>query len=110
ARDVPFDTSVEALVARHAAERPDALAVSDGLERLSYRQLQQRANALAHRLAAAGVGPDSRVALYGNRSARLLTGVLGVLQAGGAYVPIEPQYPVARVAQMVQDSGARWLL
>ena len=65
---------------------------------------------LARRLAAAGVGPEVRVALLAQRSPALIVGLLGILKAGGAYVPLDPSYPAERLAWMLADSGARVLL
>ncbi|HEY4593389.1 MAG TPA: amino acid adenylation domain-containing protein, partial [Thermoanaerobaculia bacterium] len=78
--------------------------------RLTYGELEARANRLARRLQARGVGPGDRVALLLERSAELVVAVLGVLKAGAAYVPIDPAYPAERVAFVRADSGAALLL
>src|SRR5262249_8481489 len=98
------------LVEVQAGRTPDAVAVVFGDERLSYRELNARANRLAHFLIERGVGPDSRVALCLERSFAMVTAVLGVLKASGAYVPLDPGYPRDRLAFMLRDSGARLVL
>jgi amino acid adenylation domain-containing protein len=94
-------------VVRHAAERPDANALVCGDMRLTYRELLTRADRLAARLRAHGVGPDVRVGLLLPRGAEQVVATLGVLRAGGAFVPLEPADPPARLAYLVADSGAR---
>lgn len=96
--------------AQRAAAAPDHLAVVAGAETLSYRELNQRANRLAHYLRARGVGPETRVGICVSRSPAMLTCMLGVLKAGGAYVPLDPLYPAERLAFMIDDSGAALLL
>ena len=88
----------------HARETPDAVAVVSGEEKVSYRELNERANRLARRLRTMGVGPGSLVALYVERSPEMMVGLLGVLKAGGAYVPLDPEYPTDRVAFMLDDA------
>jgi amino acid adenylation domain-containing protein len=89
---------------------PDATAVVRGSTRLSYAELNARANRLARCLRGRGIGPEARVAVCLERSAELLVAILGVLKAGGAYVPLDPAYPANRSQFMIQDSGARLLL
>ncbi|MDH6593497.1 amino acid adenylation domain-containing protein/non-ribosomal peptide synthase protein (TIGR01720 family) [Variovorax sp. TBS-050B] len=93
-----------------AAAHPDAIAVVFGDKALSYRELDARANRLAHRLAGLGVGPEVRVGIAVERSLEMVVGLLGILKAGGAYVPLDPDYPADRLAYMVADSGIRLLL
>ena len=81
-----------------------------GETRLTYGELNRRANQLAHVLRACGVGPDVRVGLCVGRSLELAVGVLGILKAGGAYVPLDPAYPQERLAMMLRASGARLVL
>src|SRR3569623_1639515 len=83
----------------------DAPAVESDGERLSYRELDERANRLAHYLLAQGATPDSRVALCTERGIDFVVGVLATLKAGGAYVPLDPAYPMARLAFMLADSA-----
>ncbi|MDP3718283.1 MAG: amino acid adenylation domain-containing protein [Acidobacteriota bacterium] len=96
-----------------AATRPDAVAVSErrpGGERLSYRQLNERANQLAHFLRRSGIGPEQRVGVHLRRSADLLVALLGTMKAGAAYVPIDPEYPAARRQQIQDDAQIAMLL
>ncbi|MFP2933270.1 amino acid adenylation domain-containing protein, partial [Pyxidicoccus sp. 3LG] len=108
----PFEDGVcihEAFEAQ-ALRTPDAPALRFGQLSLTYRELDARANRLAHELRALGVGPDSRVALCLERSFDLVVGLLGVMKAGGAYVPLDRDYPRERLDFMLQDSGATVLL
>ncbi|ARP74327.1 non-ribosomal peptide synthetase [Streptomyces pluripotens] len=97
-------TTVPALFEAAAAAHPEAIAVAQGTERLTYAQLNARANRLAHTLIAQGVGPESVVALALPRSVDLVVGVLGVLKAGGVYLPLDPNYPAERIAFVVEDA------
>jgi amino acid adenylation domain-containing protein/non-ribosomal peptide synthase protein (TIGR01720 family) len=110
AADFPRDTTVHALFAAQAARTPYAVAVACGGERLSYRQLDERANQLAAYLRRRGVGPEILVGVCTTRSLALVVAVLGVLKAGGAYVPMDPEYPKDRLAFMLEDAGAPVLL
>ncbi|HEX5084319.1 MAG TPA: amino acid adenylation domain-containing protein [Blastocatellia bacterium] len=93
------------------AERtPDHVAVICGPDRISYRQLNDRADRLALRLRRLGVKPEVRVAILAERSIELVVGLLGILKAGGAYVPLDPTYPAERLRAMVEDSAARVML
>ena len=85
---------------------PNALAVQCGSESLTYGELEERANRLAHRLKALGVGPDVPVGICTERNLELPIGILGTLKAGGAYVPLDLSYPRDRLAYMLQDAGA----
>ncbi|MBV9790840.1 MAG: amino acid adenylation domain-containing protein, partial [Chloroflexi bacterium] len=110
AQEVNQDLRVHQLVERQAMQTPDAIAVVFGDETLSYADLDRRANQLAHRLRALGVGPDACVALALERSLDLAVAVLAVLKAGGAYLPLDPTYPEERLRFMLGDSGASVLL
>ena len=101
---------VHAMVSAQAARTPDAAAVEWRGERVTYAELEARANRLAHRLVRMGVEPDARVAVSMERSIDLVVSVLAVLKAGGCYVPVDPSYPADRVAYMLEDSGARVVL
>ncbi|MFI1411259.1 amino acid adenylation domain-containing protein [Streptomyces sp. NPDC020707] len=105
AADVPART-FDALFTERAAATPDAVAVVRGDLELSYREIEERANRLARVLAERGVGPESVVAVALSRSVEWTVAILGVLKAGGAYLPVDPAYPAERVAFMVADSGA----
>jgi acyl-CoA synthetase (AMP-forming)/AMP-acid ligase II/acyl carrier protein len=98
------------LIEAQAKRTPRATAVVFEQETLTYDELDRRANALAHRLVAQGVGPDVTVGLKLERSLELIVGILGILKAGGAYVPIDPSFPAERVAFISEDSGARVVL
>ncbi|WP_284332731.1 amino acid adenylation domain-containing protein, partial [Dyella flagellata] len=89
---------------------PDALAIIYGEERLSYAELNARANRLAHWLIRQGVQPDERVAICVERSTHMVVGLLGILKAGGAYVPVDPAYPEERRRYMLKDAAPRILL
>ncbi|MGQ9367583.1 amino acid adenylation domain-containing protein [Azospirillum sp. ST 5-10] len=98
-------TSLHEAFARQAALRGEAAAVTVEGRSLSYAALNARANRLAWRLRALGVGPDRLVGLAMERSADLIVGMLGILKAGGAYLPLDPAYPRERLAFMQADSG-----
>ncbi|GAA3495614.1 hypothetical protein GCM10019016_027140 [Streptomyces prasinosporus] len=100
-------TSVPGLVAEWVAERPDAPAVESGGEVLSFAELDVRANRLAHRLRADGVGRESSVAVLLDRSVDLVVALLAVWRAGAGYVPMDPVLPAGRIAGMVADAGVR---
>ena len=85
---------------------PEATAVVFGDQRVTYRELEARANALAHRLIEVGVGRDSVVALVQDRSVDMVVAIVGVLKAGGAYLPIDPEAPADRVRYLLEDSRA----
>jgi amino acid adenylation domain-containing protein len=101
---VPVDHCVHDRFARVASSRGHATAVRFEGKAMSYAELDARANAVAHRLAAMGVGPDVLVGLAVERSFELVAGILGILKAGGAYVPLDPAYPGERIAYMLEDS------
>ncbi|RKH31482.1 non-ribosomal peptide synthetase, partial [Corallococcus sicarius] len=104
--DFPRDTCIHDAFAAQARLTPDALAVVCREEQLTFRELDARANQLAHRLTSLGVGPDVRVVLCVERSVEALVGLLGTLKAGGTYVPIDPSYPREWLAHVLQDTGA----
>ncbi|WP_428488157.1 amino acid adenylation domain-containing protein [Pseudomonas chlororaphis] len=109
-RDYPLQRPVQQLIEEQAARTPEAPALAFGEQRLSYAELNRRANRLAHRLMEAGVGPDVLVGLAVERSIEMVVGLLAVLKAGGAYVPLDPEYPRERLAYMLDDSGVKLLL
>ncbi|UFH28619.1 non-ribosomal peptide synthase/polyketide synthase [Pseudomonas sp. CIP-10] len=102
--------AVHQLIAEQARRQPQAVALLIGDQQLSYGQLEARANQLAHRLRALGVGPDVLVGIALERSLDMVVGLLGILKAGGAFLPLDPQYPAERLAYMMQDSGIDLLL
>jgi non-ribosomal peptide synthetase component F len=89
---------------------PEAVAVVYDDEHLTYRELNERSNQLAHYLRKLGVGPEVRVGICMERSSELIVGFLGVLKAGGAYVPLDPEYPREQLAFMLKDAGTTILL
>ncbi|HLM47660.1 MAG TPA: amino acid adenylation domain-containing protein, partial [Myxococcaceae bacterium] len=103
-------SGVHELFEAWADRTPEAVAVSFGEERLTYGELNRKANRLAHHLRGLGVGPDVPVGLCVKRSLDLAVGVLGILKAGGAYVPLDPAYPAERLALMLGASRAPVLL
>jgi len=108
-RPVPTEGAHRAFE-RQAVARPDAPAVSQGGSHLAYGELNRRANRLAHRLVALGVGPDRPVAVALPRSLDLVVALLAVLKAGGAYVPLDPEHPAERLGFMLDDCGSALLL
>src|ERR1700719_2588006 len=102
--------TLPALFAAQAASTPDAAAVVYEDQRLTYGELNARANRLAHHLRGLGVGPEVLVGVCLERSLELVVGLLGILKAGGAYVPLDPAYPTERLAYMLQDARAAVLL
>ncbi len=101
----PPERTVPELIAARAAATPDAVCVEFRGHRLTYRELDERAGRLAHWLAGQGVGPESRVVVLLPRSADLVVALLAVWKAGGTYVPVDPEYPAARVRAVVEDSA-----
>lgn len=89
---------------------PDAVAVTLADERITYRELNRRANQLAHYLRRNGVGPEVLVGLLMERSLEMVIGMLGILKAGGAYVPLDPAYPRGRLSFMCDDAGLKTLV
>ncbi|HGJ9290462.1 TPA: condensation domain-containing protein, partial [Pseudomonas aeruginosa] len=106
----PATPLVHQRVAERARMAPDAVAVIFDEEKLTYAELDNRANRLAHALIARGVGPEVRVAIAMQRSAEIMVAFLAVLKAGGAYVPLDIEYPRERLLYMMQDSRAHLLL
>ncbi|EOD65475.1 non-ribosomal peptide synthetase, partial [Amycolatopsis vancoresmycina] len=102
--------SVLDVFAERVRERPDAVAVTCAGAALTYRELDTRANRLAHDLIARGARPDARIGLCVPRGAEAVAGMLAVLKAGAAYVPLDPRYPDERLAWLLEDSGAAIVL
>lgn len=109
--DYPRDKSIHALFEEHAAAAPNAPAlISHDNAVVTYGELNERANRLAHRLRARGVGPDSLVGIYFERGANMVVAMLAILKAGGAYVPFDPRYPAQRLSLMIADTGVTTIL
>ncbi|WP_019884141.1 non-ribosomal peptide synthetase [Streptomyces purpureus] len=96
---------VTELFEARAAATPDAVALTHGAERLTYRELDERANQLAYVLRESGIGAGSRVGLFLPRSPGMITALLGILKSGAAYVPVDPSYPRERVSYVLADAG-----
>jgi amino acid adenylation domain-containing protein len=102
----PFPrTYVDRLFVDQVRRTPDAVAVESGGKRLTFAELERRASCLASYLRGLGVGPNVLVGIALERSVELVVGLLGILEAGGAYVPIDPAYPVERQAYMLEDAA-----
>ncbi|HLN64694.1 MAG TPA: amino acid adenylation domain-containing protein, partial [Symbiobacteriaceae bacterium] len=110
AAEYPREKLLHQLFEEQAALRPDAVAVALEGERLTYAELNARANQLARQLRRMGVGPDVLVGVFMERHPLLLVGLLGILKAGGAYLPVDPTYPPDRVSYMLSDAQAPVLL
>ncbi len=106
----PAEALLHELFEVQVAARPEAVALIWNQQRISYRELDTRAERLAARLSTAGVGPEVRVGLLANRAPELVVGALGILKAGGAYVPLDPAYPRQRLAGILEDAGAPLVL
>ncbi|MFJ5455657.1 AMP-binding protein, partial [Pectobacterium jejuense] len=107
--DLP-QTLIHQLFEQQVAQTPDATAVVFEAQSLCYAELNRRANRLAHHLLSLGVKPDDRVALCLERSPDMVIGLLGILKAGAAYVPMDPAYPAERLAYMLDDAAPVVLL
>ncbi|MFM8646895.1 MAG: condensation domain-containing protein, partial [Methylocystis sp.] len=108
-REIPTTTLPE-LFSAQVAKTPDAIALIFGDEEVSYRELDARANQLARYLIAEKIGPEDIVAIALDRSIEMVVSLLGVLKNGAAYLPLDPEYPVERLAFMLRDSNARRLI
>jgi amino acid adenylation domain-containing protein len=106
ARPYPQELCVHQLFEQQVARTPDAVAAVFEEQALTYRELNRRANRLAHALREIGVGPDQVVALLMERGLDLLLSILAVFKAGGAYLPLDPDHPTARLLQVLGQSGA----
>ncbi|MEH2169754.1 MAG: amino acid adenylation domain-containing protein [Nostoc sp.] len=109
-RDYVNDKCIHQLIESQAERTPENVAVVFKKQQLTYRELNAKANQLAHRLQALGVAPDVLVGVYLERSWEMLVSILGILKAGGAYVPIDPMYPNQRLSYMLADSQVSIIL
>jgi amino acid adenylation domain-containing protein/non-ribosomal peptide synthase protein (TIGR01720 family) len=108
--EYPKDKCIHQLFEEQVERSPDAIAIVFENEKLTYRELNQRANQLAHYLQTLGVGSEVLVGICVERSLEMVIGILGILKAGGAYVPLDPAYPSERLAFMLEDSAVSVLL
>ncbi len=102
--DYPRDKCIQQLFEEQVEHDPEAIALVFAERRVSYGELNRRANRLAHHLRSLGVGPDTLVGICVERSIEMVVGILGILKAGGAYVPLDPNYPQERLAFMANDA------
>lgn len=102
--------AVHECIREQAARVPDATALVFGTRRISYGELEQRSNALAHYLQSLGVGTEDVVGLCMDRSPELVLSMIAVLKSGAAYLPLDPSYPAQRLSYMLQDSAASTLI
>lgn len=102
--EFPQHSCIHELFEQQAAQTPEAIAIVDSTQQLTYTELNHRANQLAHYLQQQGVCSETLVGLCLHRSVNLLVGILGILKAGGAYVPLDPAYPRDRLAFMLEDT------
>ncbi|MBG1243498.1 non-ribosomal peptide synthetase [Nostoc sp. NZL] len=109
-RDYPQDKCIHQLFEEQVERSPDAIAVVFEDQQLTYQELNQRANQLAHHLQKLGVGPEVLVGICVERSLEMVVGLLGILKAGGAYLPLDPDYPQQRLSFMLSDAKAKVLL
>jgi amino acid adenylation domain-containing protein len=109
-RPFPQDKCVAHLFEEQVERTPDKIAIAFEDRELTYRQVNGRANSIAAHLKALGAGPDARVGICVGRSVEMLAGMLGILKAGAAYVPLDPTYPKERLAFMVEDAQIHSLL
>ena len=104
AANLPRDRCIHELFEAQASRTPQATAIVFSDRRLAYRELNERANQLAHYLRGQGVGPESRVGVAMERSIDMVIALYGILKAGGAYVPLDPDYPAAYLTFMISDA------
>ena len=108
--EYPKGKTIHQLFEEQAAKTPDNIALVFEDKQLTYRELNEKSNQLARLLRKKGVKPDSIVGIMVERSPEMIIGIMGVLKAGGAYLPIDPEYPSDRIRYMLEDSNAKILL
>lgn len=108
--EYPQAQCIHQLFEAQVEQSPDAIAVVFEGEQLTYRELNAKANKIAHYLQSLGVGPDVLVGICVERSLEMVVGLLAILKAGGAYVPLDPAYPYERLAFMLEDAAVSVLL
>jgi amino acid adenylation domain-containing protein len=110
AADYPKDKCIQQLFEEQVERTPEAIALEFEDQQITYRELNSRANQLAHYLVTLGIGPEKLVGICVERSIEMLVGLLGTLKAGGAYVPLDPAYPHERLRFMLEDSRVSFIL
>ncbi|MFB2875446.1 condensation domain-containing protein, partial [Floridanema aerugineum] len=100
----PKVKNIHQLIEEQVEENPEAIAVIFGEQKLSYRELNEQANQLAHYLKTLGIKPDGLVGICIDRSREMIVGLLGILKAGGAYLPLDPAYPTERLQDIINDA------
>ena len=108
--EYPRDKTVVELFEEQVGRTPENTALVYEDERLTYAELNEKANNLAYRLRELGVGPDDFVAILADRSIEMIAGIYGIIKAGGAYVPIDPTYPEERISFMLEDCAPKAVL
>ena len=108
--DYPRDKTVIELFEEQVAKTPDQIAAIFCGDKITYKELNQRANALAHQLRDLGVRADDYVAIIAERSSLMIVGIYGIIKAGGAYIPLDPTYPMERIKFMLEDSQPKVIL
>ncbi|CAH9057856.1 D-alanine--D-alanyl carrier protein ligase [Pseudoalteromonas holothuriae] len=107
---LPDVSQIQHLIEQSAVQTPDAIALSYGAQQLTYQELDQATNQLAHYLVSCGVTPSKPVAVCFDRSLAMIVAIIGVLKSGAAYVPIDPKYPAQRIQYILEDSCASQIL
>jgi amino acid adenylation domain-containing protein len=110
AKDYPFGQRMHDLFSEQVKKTPEAVALIEGQRRLTYRHLNTTANRTAHYLRSLGVGPETLVGVFLNRSLEMVACILGILKAGGAYLPLDINYPKERLAFMMEDAKLSFVL
>ncbi len=109
-RSYPENKTIHELFEKQVEQTPNNIAVVYEDQALTYQELNQKANQLAHYLREEGIQPDTPIGIISERSLEMIVGVLGILKAGGAYVPLDPSYPQKRLSHILEDTQASFLL
>jgi amino acid adenylation domain-containing protein/non-ribosomal peptide synthase protein (TIGR01720 family) len=109
-KEYPDSKCISELFEEQAIQNPDAVAIVFENEQLTYKELDERSNQIAHFLRSKGVKEETLVAICIERSIMMVTGILGILKTGAAFVPIDPEFPADRMSYMLKDSGAKIVL